>query len=120
MATSLGPIEQREWPKDHWRRVLRGLDIRPRKFYATRHTFISVALTAGVNLKWLGEYCGTSVAMIESHYGRYLERDGEREIQLLMQSDAARVEERIVAGRQAKMVTLGGGSPFWPKNPYGI
>jgi hypothetical protein len=28
--------------------------LRARKFYAVRHTFISIGLTAGVNLKWLG------------------------------------------------------------------
>jgi hypothetical protein len=27
-----------------------------------RHTFISVGLTHGVKIKWLAEYCGTSVA----------------------------------------------------------
>jgi hypothetical protein len=59
------------------------LNIRPRKFYATRHTFISVALTAGVNLKWLAEQCGTSLAMIEKHYGRFLARDVEAQLQLL-------------------------------------
>lgn len=34
----------------------------------------SIALTGGVNLKWLAEYCGTSIAMIETHYGRFLPR----------------------------------------------
>ena len=42
-----GPIDQREWPRDRWHAVLRACEIRPRKFYATRHTFISAALTAG-------------------------------------------------------------------------
>ena len=46
-AKNGGPIEQREWPKDHWRRVLTATKIRPRKFYATKHTFISIALTKG-------------------------------------------------------------------------
>ena len=45
------------------------LEMRPRKFYATRHTFISVALSKGCNLKWVAEYCGTSVEMIEKSYG---------------------------------------------------
>jgi hypothetical protein len=31
-----------------------------------------LTLTAGVNLKWLAEYCGTSVVMIERRYGRYM------------------------------------------------
>jgi len=30
-----------------------------------RHTFISVGLTNGVKIKWLADYCGTSVAIIE-------------------------------------------------------
>jgi hypothetical protein len=60
---------------------------------------------------------GTSVAMIESHYGRYLERDGERELQLLMGSDAVPIQERKVARRHAKMVTLEVGSPFLAEKP---
>ena len=54
-----------------------------RKFYATRHTFISIALTRGVNLKWLADYCGTSVAMIEKHYGRFLPEGDDYQLQLL-------------------------------------
>src|SRR5262249_6769897 len=50
--------------------------IRPRKFYATRHTFISVALSKGANLKWVARYCGTSVEMIDEHYGKWLGDDG--------------------------------------------
>ena len=54
---------------------LSGCGVRARKFYATRHTFISDARSHGVNIKWLAEYCGTSVAMIEKHYGRYIKSD---------------------------------------------
>ena len=45
-----------------------------------RHTFISLALSHGVNIKWLAEYCGTSVAMIEKHYGRYIKSDLEEQL----------------------------------------
>lgn len=55
--------------------------------------------------------------MIESYYGRYLERDGERELQLLMGSDAAPVRKRKVAAQHVKMVTLGAGSPFSAEKP---
>jgi integrase len=41
------------------------------------HTFISIGLTNGLKIKWLAEYCGTSVAMIEKHYGKYLGGDTE-------------------------------------------
>jgi hypothetical protein len=37
-------------------------------------SFISVGLTNGVKIKWLADYCGTSVAMIEKHYGKYFGR----------------------------------------------
>lgn len=59
------------------------LNIRPRKFYATRHTFISVGLSAGVNLKWLAEQCGNSMATIEKHYGRFLAREAKAQLRIL-------------------------------------
>jgi hypothetical protein len=46
-----------------------------------RHTFISVGLTNGVKIKWLAEYCGTSVAMIEKHYGKYLGGDTDEQLE---------------------------------------
>ena len=49
-----------------------------------RHNFISVGLSNGVNIKWLAEYCGTSVAMIEKHYGRYTRNDGEEQLGRLL------------------------------------
>lgn len=44
-------------------------------FYALRHTHISRALVAGVNIQVLAENCGTSVRMIEKHYGKFLKAD---------------------------------------------
>ncbi len=43
--------------------------------YCTRHTFISLALTAGENIKAIAEQCGSSAQMIEQHYGRYMSSD---------------------------------------------
>ena len=48
-------------------------------------TFISLALSRGVNIKWLAEYCGTSVAMIEKHYGRYIKSDSEEQLERLFE-----------------------------------
>ena len=76
-------INEDKWRAKYWYRALRACGIRPRKFYATRHTFISVALTQGVKIKWLAEYCGTSVAMIEKHYGKYLNADSKEQLQRL-------------------------------------
>ena len=57
--------------------MLRVLKVRPRPFYNTRHTFISVALTLGCNEKWIAEQTGTSIAMIQEHYGKYIRDDGD-------------------------------------------
>jgi integrase len=71
-----GPMTDSWWPKRSWYGCLTELKIRTRKFYATRHTFISWALTQpGCNLKGLAEYCGTSVMMIEQRYGKYMRKD---------------------------------------------
>jgi len=75
------PINEDKWRKKYWYRALRPCNIRPRKFYATRHTFISDALSQGANIKWLAEYCGTSVAMIEKHYGRYIKSDSQEQLE---------------------------------------
>src|SRR5438876_6243741 len=65
------PIDQERFVDKHWRRVFAATGVRPRKFYATRHTSISIALTKGANLKWLATYCGTSIEMIERHYSKW-------------------------------------------------
>jgi len=70
------PIDQSEFARG-FQAVLRVLKIRPRPFYNTRHTFISVALTLGCNQKWLAEYTGTSIAMLQEHYGKYIRDDGD-------------------------------------------
>jgi len=66
------PLHQDRVTQRHWRPALEALKIRRRDLYSCRHTFISLALTAGVNIKWLAEYCGTSVVMIERRYGRFM------------------------------------------------
>jgi integrase len=77
------PLTQERFVEKHWHRALRGAGVRPRKFYATRHTFISQAVsTPGISLKWLADYCGTSIEMIERHYGRYMHGD-ESQLALL-------------------------------------
>jgi len=70
------PIDQSEFARG-FQGVLRVLGIRPRPFYNTRHTYISVALTAGCNLKWIAEQCGTSVLMIQQNYGKFIRSDGD-------------------------------------------
>jgi len=67
------PLGANDWADYYWARTLKALGIRWRKFYATRHTFITEAVKRGENLKAVADYCGTSVAMIEQDYCGTLE-----------------------------------------------
>ena len=52
--------------------------VRYRPINNCRHTFISQMLTLGiVPLKWIADHVGhTTIAMIETRYGRWIEKDG--------------------------------------------
>jgi hypothetical protein len=86
--------------------------VKPRKFYASRSTFISLTVPKTRNLKALADYCGISVAMIAQHYGRFM-RDEPDWIEAPTIADA-------VAGA-SKPVTIGAASlvgaekPLWNK-----
>jgi integrase len=77
------PIKFHTWRAKIWYRALRAKGMKQRKPYAMRHTFISVGLANGVKIKWLAEYCGTSVAMIGKHYGNYLGGDSDEQFERL-------------------------------------
>jgi hypothetical protein len=40
--------------------------------YTIRHSYISQSLLNNINLKLLAENCGTSVALIEKTYGKFM------------------------------------------------
>ena len=75
------PIDEDKWRKKYWYRALRACSIRPRKFYATRHTFISDALSQELTSSGWLSIADTSVAMIEKHYGRYIKSDSEEQLE---------------------------------------
>ena len=47
-------------------------------FYALRHSYISHALKSGVPTQLLAENTGTSIRMIEKHYGKFIKDDRRR------------------------------------------
>lgn len=49
-------------------------------FYTLRHTFIANALTGGVEIHAVAKLCGTSVRMIEKHYGKLLHADAQEKL----------------------------------------
>ena len=90
---SVGAAENSRRISTIWYRALRAKKMGPQKRYTMRHTFISVGLTRGVKIKWLAEYCGTSVAMIEKHYGKYLGGDSEEQLKALFGGKSATFDD---------------------------
>jgi integrase len=74
----------------YWRPAQKAAGITPlRRVYDLRHTFATFALRAGISTFDLSRYMGTSLAMIDRHYG-HLARDGrEHAIRLLDSYKAA-------------------------------
>ena len=66
------PIEQSAFSDFVWPRALRVAGVRHYPLYSTRHTYISRAISAGANPKHVAEYVGTSMAKIDTHYGRWM------------------------------------------------
>jgi integrase len=62
------PMDAKKWSEHNWAGPLTALNIRHRKFYATRHTFITEKVKVENVLVAVAQYCGTSVAMIENDY----------------------------------------------------
>ena len=58
-----------------WRQQVTPFGIRMRDLYATKDTYVSTALTRGVNLAWLSEQTGVADATLRRHYGRFIHAD---------------------------------------------
>jgi len=68
------------WGKSHHSRAMKQAVIdgklpRDTVFYSLRHYYISKALLSGMAIMVVAENCGTSVKIIERHYGKYRESD---------------------------------------------
>jgi integrase len=84
-------IDADRFVEQHWHRALSATGTRPRPFYNCRHSFISCALERGAKIKWLADYCGTSIEMLQKHYARWLQGDDHQLALLVGPSD--RLEE---------------------------
>jgi hypothetical protein len=62
-----------------------------------------VGLTNGVKIKWLADYCGTSVAVIEKHYGKYLGGDTDEQLSRLVEAKTETLGETV----EGRTVTRG-------------
>lgn len=94
MNTLAQPIEQRSFYR-LFRDAQHELELRPRDLYATKDTYISVALTAGVNLTWLSEQTGVAEATLRKHYGRFIHSSESDAIELAKIDSKGRHRTRI-------------------------
>jgi len=70
-TTSSGePIREDNFYRREWLPALRAAGVRPRPFYNTRHTYITTLLEAAAKPLFVCRQTGTSLAMIERHYGK--------------------------------------------------
>src|SRR5215204_5652914 len=79
-----GYVDLHNFRNRNWKPAQKAAGIEPRRrVYDLRHTFATFALRAGISTGDLSRYMGTSLAMIDRHYG-HLARDGrEHAIRLL-------------------------------------
>jgi hypothetical protein len=81
--------------------------------YATRHTFISCCLQAGISLATIAAWCGTSIQMISATYGRMIRRyEGASAVPLDEQFRAGKVEAMSLLSARSERLAGGarGGS----------
>jgi integrase len=71
------PVHGESFQKHEWQRGLGALrgKVKARKFYACRHTCASILLTKGTPAKFVAEQLGTSLAMLQAHYGKFMGGD---------------------------------------------
>jgi integrase len=96
------PINAKKWSEHNWAEPLKKLRIRHRKFYATRHTFITEMVKAGRMIKAIADYVGTSMTMIENNYAGVLSMEPDREIFVKSKKENGEMientAEKMVAG----------------------
>jgi integrase len=79
------------WRSREWAPAVEAAGVAtPARIYDLRSTFASDALAAGVGVFSLARVMGTSVRMIERHYGRLLDGSGEAFANRLNAFDAER------------------------------
>jgi Phage integrase family len=91
-----GRIDFRSFGRRHWKPAQMKAGIEPlRHLYDLRHTYATFALRAGVSVFAVSRFMGSSIAMIDRHYG-HLARDSREHAAALL--DALAIERAVDAG----------------------
>jgi hypothetical protein len=89
-------IDFRVFGRRHWRTAQIAAGIEPiRELYDLRHTYATFALRARVPVFAVSRFIGSSVAMIDRHYGHLARDSREHAVALL---DALALERAVDAG----------------------
>ena len=88
-------LDFRNFNRRHWKPVQKSVGVEPRDLYDLRHTYATFALRAGVPVFALSRFMGTSIAMIDLHYGHLAVDSHEHAVSLL---DALALERAVDAG----------------------
>jgi integrase len=91
-----GRIDFRSFGRRHWKPGQQRAGIEPlRGLYDLRHTYATFALRAGVPVFAVSRFMGSSIAMIDYHYGHLARESREHAVSLL---DALALERAVDAG----------------------
>jgi integrase len=91
-----GYLDFRNFNRRHWKPVQRAVGIEPlRDLYDLRHTYATFAHRAGVPVFAPSRFMGTSIAMIDLHYGHLAIDSYKHAVSLL---DALALERAVDAG----------------------
>jgi integrase len=91
-----GRIDFRVFGRRHWKPAQTAAAIEPlRGLYDLRHTYATFALRAGVSVFAVSRFMGSSIAMIDYHYGHLARDSREHAVSLL---DALALERAVDAG----------------------
>jgi integrase len=63
------PIDLHRWRARHWSPAVKAAGLSARPPYALRHTYATLALRSGQSTFEVARWMGTSIAMIDRHYG---------------------------------------------------
>ena len=91
-------MNAKKWSEHNWSGPLEKLGIAHRKFYATRHTFITEVIKKGEDSLAVAQYCGTSLHMIQDDYCGTLGLSLNRANQAKIEPDDSNYAKRLVAG----------------------
>jgi integrase len=91
-----GYLDFRNFNRRHWKPVQKTLGIEPlRDLFDLRHTYATFALRAGVPVFAVSRFMGTSIAMIDLHYGHLAIDSFQHAVSLL---DVLALERAVDAG----------------------